>query len=103
MEYPKVESLAITCDQVQEHKMVFVVTENRLAVMAAVHDVVARFLGPLQATGQAGHRMGLRKVLRRSSAGTGRYFTSNFICAKVLRRASPFLRRFPSYSIRGRN
>jgi hypothetical protein len=70
--------------------MVFVVTENRLAVMAAVHDVVARLLGPLQATGQPRHRMGLRRVLRRSSAGTGRYFTANFICAKVLRRASPF-------------
>jgi hypothetical protein len=51
MEYPKVESLAIACDQVQEHKIVFVVTENRLAVMAAVHEVVARLLCPLQATG----------------------------------------------------
>jgi hypothetical protein len=44
----------VACDQVQEHKMVFVVTENRLAIMAAVHDVVARLLGPLQTTGQAG-------------------------------------------------
>jgi hypothetical protein len=51
MEHPNVESLAIACDQAQEHEMVVVVAENGVPVMAAVHDVVTRLIGPLQTSG----------------------------------------------------
>jgi hypothetical protein len=47
MEHPKVESLARAGDQAQEHQMVVVVAENGVPVMAAVHDVITRLIGPL--------------------------------------------------------
>jgi hypothetical protein len=50
MEHPNVESLAIACDQAQEHQMV-VVAENGVPVMAAVHDAITHLIGPLQTTG----------------------------------------------------
>jgi hypothetical protein len=51
----KAEALLGAGDQVKKALAVLVIMENGVAVVAAIHQVVAGSLGPLQAARQAGH------------------------------------------------
>jgi len=52
---PQRKALLIASDQVEERLAIFVVGEDGLAVMAAVHQVITSFLSPLEAAWHARH------------------------------------------------
>jgi hypothetical protein len=52
----KAKTIAVTSQQTEEVAAIVVVNEDRLAVVAAIHEVIAGFFGSLPAARHARHR-----------------------------------------------
>jgi hypothetical protein len=53
---PRAKVLLVACQQKEKLAAIVVIAKDPLAVVAAVHDVIARFIGPLLPARDARHR-----------------------------------------------